>query len=76
VRLRKVLDDEWVLVLSGLLSVLFGVLLLARPIQGMVAMALVMGVFMVAMGVMAVALSLRLRKVNQRLTAGGSAHVA
>jgi uncharacterized membrane protein HdeD (DUF308 family) len=75
IRLRKVLDDEWVLGLSGALSILFGALLLSRPIQGLVVMALIMGIFMVALGVMAVALALRLRKVHHRLAAGESAHV-
>jgi uncharacterized membrane protein HdeD (DUF308 family) len=76
IRLRKVLDDEWVLGLSGAISILFGVLLLARPRAGLVVLALLMGAYMVAIGGLAVALSLRLRKVHQRLTAGSPAHVA
>jgi uncharacterized membrane protein HdeD (DUF308 family) len=39
----------------------------------LVVLALLMGAYMIAMGSMAVALSLRLRKLNQKLTAGGPA---
>jgi uncharacterized membrane protein HdeD (DUF308 family) len=73
IRLCKVLEHEWLLGLSGALSILFGVLLLARPVAGLVVLALLMGAYMIAMGSMAVALSLRLRKLNQKLTAGGPA---
>jgi uncharacterized membrane protein HdeD (DUF308 family) len=76
VRLRKVLEDEWILGLSGALSILFGVLLLARPVAGLVVLALLMGAFMVAIGTMEIALALRLRKVRDRLAARSPAHVA
>ncbi|HMO83425.1 MAG TPA: DUF308 domain-containing protein [Lacipirellulaceae bacterium] len=72
VRLRQVLDDEWILGLSGAASVLFGVLLLARPKAGLVVLALLLGAYMLAMGILAVGLSLRLRKLNSRLTASGA----
>jgi uncharacterized membrane protein HdeD (DUF308 family) len=61
--LRKEIDDEWVLGLSGLLSLAFGILLLVRPGEGALALVLLIGAYMVAIGVMAVALSLRLRKM-------------
>lgn len=75
VRLRKALDDEWILGLSGAASILFGVLLLSRPVAGLVVLALLMGAYMVAIGVLATALALRLRKLNKRLASGGSASV-
>jgi uncharacterized membrane protein HdeD (DUF308 family) len=69
VSLRKQIDDEWVLVLSGVLSIAFGAILIARPGAGAVAMVLLIGAYMMAMGVMAVALSLRLRKLQHKLAA-------
>jgi uncharacterized membrane protein HdeD (DUF308 family) len=67
IRLRSVIDDEWVLGLSGALSVLFGVLLISRPEEGLVAIAILMGAYMVALGSLAVALSLRLRRLQHRI---------
>jgi uncharacterized membrane protein HdeD (DUF308 family) len=69
VKLRKVIDDEWVLGLSGAASILFGVLLMARPDKGLLVIALLIGAFMTALGVLAVALSLRLRRLQNKLAA-------
>ena len=67
IRLRKLIDDEWLLGLSGLLSVLFGILIFARPDAGVAAIGILIGAFMLMLGILAVALSLRLRKTGQRL---------
>lgn len=67
IRLRNVLDDEWILALSGLLSLLFGGLILYRPDAGVVAIVLLIGAYLLAIGVLAVALSLRLRRLQHKL---------
>ena len=67
IRLRKDIDDEWVLGLSGAASVLFGVLLLARPGAGLLVFAIMIGAYMTVIGMLTVALSLRLRRVQQKL---------
>jgi uncharacterized membrane protein HdeD (DUF308 family) len=67
IRLRKLIDDEWVLGLSGAASIIFGVLLFARPKAGLLVIAIMIGAFMMAVGVMSVALALRLRKVQHKL---------
>jgi uncharacterized membrane protein HdeD (DUF308 family) len=67
ISLRKVLDDEWVLGLSGLLSIIFGILVMARPGAGLAAVGILIGAFLLTIGVMAIALSLRLRKVQRHL---------
>ncbi|SFJ63357.1 HdeD family acid-resistance protein [Planctomicrobium piriforme] len=66
VSLRKVIQDEWILVLSGVLSVGFGAVLLAAPREGALALVLLIGAYMIGMGVLAVALSLRLRHLAQQ----------
>ena len=40
IRLRKEIDDEWILGLSGFMSIVFGGLILYRPDAGLLAMAL------------------------------------
>ena len=67
IRLRKELDDEWILALSGLISILFGGLILYRPDAGLVAIVLLIGAYMLAIGVLAVALSLRLRRMQHKM---------
>jgi uncharacterized membrane protein HdeD (DUF308 family) len=61
IRLRKEIDNEWLLIASGLLSVIFGAALIARPEAGALALVWVIGSFAVVFGVLIVALSIRLR---------------
>lgn len=67
VKLRKVIDDEWLLGLSGAISVAFGVMLMARPLAGILAIGMVIGIFLVFFGATAVALSFRLKGLQKRL---------
>jgi len=67
IRLRHEIDDEWILGLSGAMSIVFGGLIMWRPGAGLVAIALLIGAYMMALGVFGVALSLRLRKMGQTL---------
>jgi uncharacterized membrane protein HdeD (DUF308 family) len=70
IRLRKEIDDEWILGLSGVLSILFGALIIYRPDAGLIALALLIGAYMLALGILAVALSLRLRRMCTTMTPG------
>jgi uncharacterized membrane protein HdeD (DUF308 family) len=69
ITLRKVIDDEWVLALSGLLSLAFGILMLLHPGAGALAVLLLIGATMIGGGIMAIALALRLRRMH--LAQGG-----
>ncbi len=59
--LRKEIDNEWLLILSGLLSVVVGIVLLVQPGAGALALIWVIAAFSIAFGVMLVAFALRLR---------------
>ncbi|WP_274627514.1 HdeD family acid-resistance protein [Arvimicrobium flavum] len=61
IRLRKEIDNEWWLVASGALSVIFGAILLFRPGAGALGLILVIGVFALIHGVMLISFALRLR---------------
>ena len=61
IRLRKVIKGEWLLALSGALSVAFGVLVFAFPGAGAVGIAFVLGTYAVAAGLILVMLAIRLR---------------
>jgi len=61
IRLRKEIIGEWRLVLSGLLSVAFGVILLAAPVVGALAMVLWIGAYAIVSGVLLIGLGMKLR---------------
>lgn len=65
ITLRKELDDEWILGLSGVMSVIFGLLIMFRPGAGLIALTLLIGAYMLALGIFAIALALRLRMMGR-----------
>ncbi|HEY1977119.1 MAG TPA: HdeD family acid-resistance protein [Candidatus Baltobacteraceae bacterium] len=60
-QLRKQLASEMWLILGGVLSILFAVLMWWRPIAGAVAVAWIIGIYAIVFGIMMIGLSLRLR---------------
>ena len=61
VRLRKHITGEWLLALSGVVSILFGMLLMIAPAAGALAIALWFGVYVFIFGVIMIGLGIRLR---------------
>jgi uncharacterized membrane protein HdeD (DUF308 family) len=64
VRLRRVIPDEWGLILGGVASVIFGVLLAIWPKEGLVALVWIFGVFAVVFGAAQLVLANRVRKTD------------
>jgi uncharacterized membrane protein HdeD (DUF308 family) len=62
IRLRKEIDNEWMLILSGAVSVLFGLAMLVRPGAGALALIWVIGFYAMVSGVLLVGLAFRLKK--------------
>jgi uncharacterized membrane protein HdeD (DUF308 family) len=62
IRLRKVIDDEWWLIANGGVSVLFGLILLAAPGAGAIALVWWIGCYALIVGVLLTGLALRLRR--------------
>jgi len=62
INLRKEIDNEWYLILGGIVSVLFGVGVMMAPGAGALALLWVIGTYAVFMGVMFVALAFRLKQ--------------
>ena len=62
IRLRKEIDNEWAIGLSGALSVLFGVVLLVAPGAGALAFIWVIGAYAVVFGILLVMAAFKLKK--------------
>ena len=64
IRLRKAITGEWLLAFSGVLSVLFGILIFAFPGAGAVSIAWILGAYTAASGMVLIALAIRLRTLT------------
>lgn len=62
IQLRKEIEDEWLLTVSGLLSVAFGFLLLWQPGSGALALIFVIGAYAILYGILLVSFGLWLRR--------------
>jgi uncharacterized membrane protein HdeD (DUF308 family) len=63
--MRKEIEGEWLYILSGAVSVLFGVLILVWPASGALAIVWMIGLFSIIFGALMIAASIRLRKLGQ-----------
>jgi uncharacterized membrane protein HdeD (DUF308 family) len=66
-RLRKVIEGEWMLAVSGLLSIAFGILIAARPGVGLLSIIWLIGAYAIIFGVLELGLAFRLRGAGERL---------
>ncbi len=64
-RVRKEIKGEWFLILGGIVSVVFGFALMARPGQGALAVIWIIGGYAVLIGAMFTMLSFRLRSFGR-----------
>jgi uncharacterized membrane protein HdeD (DUF308 family) len=67
VRCRKEIEGEWRLIVSGALSVVFGLWLFVAPGDGALALVWLIGSYAIVLGIVVIWLGLRLRGVHQRV---------
>jgi uncharacterized membrane protein HdeD (DUF308 family) len=60
-RLRKVIANEWLMILSGILSIIFGILLIAQPSAGAISIVWLLGGYALIFGILTLMLAFRLR---------------
>jgi uncharacterized membrane protein HdeD (DUF308 family) len=68
--LRRILRNEWLLVVGGVISILFAVLLLANPTAGLATITWLFGAYALFSGALLLALALRLRGTRAKLVVG------
>jgi uncharacterized membrane protein HdeD (DUF308 family) len=61
IRLRKEIDNEWLLILSGVISLLFGLGVMAYPGAGALALVWVIGAYAIITGILYIGLAFRLK---------------
>jgi uncharacterized membrane protein HdeD (DUF308 family) len=67
VRVRQVVRNEWALIFSGALSVLFGLLLVIQPGSGALALVWLIGLYAVIFGISLLVFAWRLRALQERM---------
>jgi uncharacterized membrane protein HdeD (DUF308 family) len=69
IRLRREISNEWALLLSGILSVVLGVILFAYPSSGAVGLIWAIGVYAIIFGVLMLYLAFRFRGIARQIPA-------
>jgi uncharacterized membrane protein HdeD (DUF308 family) len=70
IRLRREIKGEWLLILGGLVSVVFGVLLMSQPGAGALALMWLTGTYAVIFGILLVILAFKTRGFIKELARG------
>ena len=67
VRIRKLIENEWLMILSGVVSIIFGILLIAQPGAGALAIVWLIGAYALIFGILTLMLSFRLRSSRETI---------
>jgi uncharacterized membrane protein HdeD (DUF308 family) len=66
IKLRKAITNEWLLVLAGIASVAFGVLLMLQPAAGALVLVWWVGAYALVLGILLFVFALRMRRLGKR----------
>jgi uncharacterized membrane protein HdeD (DUF308 family) len=67
IQLRRAITGEWAMILSGILSIVFGLFLFVAPGAGALGLTLVIGVYAIAFGILLLILAFRLRRLPREV---------
>lgn len=66
IRLREEIEGEWLMMISGLLSVVFGIAMFVWPAAGLLAVTWLIGAYALLFGILLIVLGFRLRGRNEQ----------
>jgi uncharacterized membrane protein HdeD (DUF308 family) len=64
-RIRTVIANEWLMIVSGIASIIFGVLLIAQPGAGAIAIVWLLGAYALLFGMLTLMFALRVRGMRR-----------
>jgi uncharacterized membrane protein HdeD (DUF308 family) len=67
IELRRVITDEWMMILSGLLSILFSVVLFVFPGAAGLSLVWLIGIYAIVFGISIIVLAFRLRGLQRQV---------
>jgi uncharacterized membrane protein HdeD (DUF308 family) len=67
IRLREEIDSEWWLILAGIASIVFGVLIWINPLAGALSIAYLIGLWALLVGVFDIILGMRIKGLRDRV---------
>lgn len=70
IRIRKLIEGEWLMILAGIASIALGILIFVLPGAALVAFTIVVGIYAILFGLLMVVLAFRLRGLRERGTTG------
>ena len=68
-RVREEIENEWWLVLSGVLAIIFGILVFTNVLAGILTIAWLFGVFAIVVGILSIVLAFRVRDFGTQIGA-------
>jgi uncharacterized membrane protein HdeD (DUF308 family) len=66
---REEIDNEWWLIISGVLAIIFGILVFQNVLAGILTIAWVFGIFAIVAGILSIALAFRVRDFGTKIGA-------
>lgn len=67
IQLRRVITGEWMLILGGVLSIIFGILLFVFPGAGAVSLVWMIGIYAIVFGISEIVFAFRLRGLKHEI---------
>jgi uncharacterized membrane protein HdeD (DUF308 family) len=71
IKLRKAIEGELLLIIAGIISVVFGIFIFARPLAGALAIAWIIGIYAIVFGLLSIVLSFRIKSWQKKAEAAG-----
>lgn len=62
IKLRKIIEGEFLMIISGLLSIVFGILVLMKPLAGMFVTVFLIGIYAIMFGIQFIFFGISMRK--------------